>query len=875
MRLLINIIKWIAIVTGALLLILFSLSFLLRNRVTEIFLASVNRKISTKVLVGEYRLSFLKKFPKASVELKDLTILSSHTFDKNQFKGMNTDTLLNVHSAFLEFGMTDILNGNYTIGSITVANGMLNLFSDSSGGINYDITYGSGGNTGDDIVINLDRISVSNLTTRYVNRATSLDISGSVESGRFKSRIAGNNIDFTCNSSVIIRRFDLFSASVRTKASLTVDMNLHKSDSGYFFRKGNLSLEDFRFGLSGYISSTDSMNLKITGRNIQLSRLKKYLPEKFASKFSEYSPSGLLKTECTITGPLSRKENPEINIFFSLEKGNVQYGKSGTGIKDLTFAGSFSNGLLKRPESFRFIINDYHFTIGSTEWSGNFHLTDFTRPAITSLFAGEIIPAELNDFVTIPGIRETSGSFRINLLLSGIIDKKGKYTLSDIIELNPEADIRFNSFGLKSDDGKFSVDDVDGNMMIAKNLWAEELYFTYLGQRFRINGEFSGLPAWLAGKPAKIKVIAEISADNLSPLKFITDSSTVSTGNIKPFSFPDGIDADISFSVSNLEYKSFKAENVTGTMHYLPGRLDFRSLKLNALNGNATGDCFIIQNRSKSFISHGNFSFEDIDINLAFKSFNNFGQNFIKSENLAGSLSGTLSILMPLDSLLNPDAKTVTAEGKYVLTNGTLNNFEPVKALSGFIEVSELENITFSRLENDLFIRNNYVAIPQMDIKSSAADFTVSGKHSFDNSYEYHVKTYLSEILSRKARKGSRYSNEFGAVEEDGLGRSSLFLKVAGTGEDIKVSYDLKAAGNNIKQNLRKEKINLKSILNEEYGWFRRDSTAKPDYAPKPKFRISFPETDTSSKVIDTLPSEKDRRNNRIFKRKIILDPNN
>jgi hypothetical protein len=138
------------------------------------------------------------------------------------------------------------------------------------------------------------------------------------------------------------------------------------------------------------------------------------------------------------------------------------------------------------------------------------------------------------------------------------------------------------------------------------------------------------------------------------------------------------------------------------------------------------------------------------------------------------------------------------------------------------------------------------MSIPQMDIKSSAADFTVSGRHDFDNNYEYHVKTYLSELLSRKARKGKRSNTEFGSVEEDGLGRTSLFLKISGKGDNAKVTYDLKAVSGNIRQNLKNEKSVIRSILKEEYGLFKSDTTLKPQQVKKPKVRIEWSETDTA-----------------------------
>ena len=63
----------------------------------------------------------------------------------------------------------------------------------------------------------------------------------------------------------------------------------------------------------------------------------------------------------------------------------------------------------------------------------------------------------------------------------------------------------------------------------------------------------------------------------------------------------------------------------------------------------------------------------------------------------------------------------------------------------------------------------------------------------------------------------------------------------------------MKATRNNIKQSLGKEKVTLKNILNEEYGWFKSDSTVKPGTTSKPKFRIQFEETDSISVEKDTI----------------------
>jgi hypothetical protein len=276
--------------------------------------------------------------------------------------------------------------------------------------------------------------------------------------------------------------------------------------------------------------------------------------------------------------------------------------------------------------------------------------------------------------------------------------------------------------------------------------------------------------------------------------------------------------------------------------------MNFKTLRLNSLDGMISGNGFIVQNTDKSFNARGSFDLEEVNINSAFRAFNNFGQDFLKAENINGNLSGSLSLLLSADSLWKIDIKSINVEGKYVLTDGTLIDFEPVKQLSAFIELSELENIYFEKLENDFFIRNNFLYIPQMKVKSNAADLSVNGKHSFDNNYEYHVKILLSEILSKKLKKPKPNTTEFGAVKDDGLGRTSVLLKIENKGKEVKVGYDVRAAGNEIKNDIRTERQTLKTILNEEYGWFKDDTavTEKPA-ATTPRFKITWEETDTVS----------------------------
>jgi hypothetical protein len=93
-------------------------------------------------------------------------------------------------------------------------------------------------------------------------------------------------------------------------------------------------------------------------------------------------------------------------------------------------------------------------------------------------------------------------------------------------------------------------------------------------------------------------------------------------------------------------------------------------------------------------------------------------------------------------------------------------------------------------------------------------------------------------------------------------------LKIEDKGDDVKVTYDMKAAGNTIRNDIKAERKNLRTILNEEYGWFKNDTAAREK--PKsstPRFRIIWDETDTA-KVKEQPEERKENPLKNLFRKK-------
>jgi hypothetical protein len=769
-----------------------------------------------------------------------------------------------------EFSIKDIIKGVYNIDRISVREGRIYLFTDTSGDVNYEISEDISAGE-DEFTLNLQGINLSEFKAEYRNLATNLVIKGLVNEGRLKTRISGDKIDFVAKGKTQISYFKLFNFVIATTLNTDIDVNLHSSDKGISFEKSLLRINDYDFGLSGFISSDDILDLSLTANNIDISGIKKFLPEKYLAKISEYNPSGLVNLDSKIIGSLSRTSNPQINISFNIGNGGIVYGSSAMKIRDLSVIGSFTNGRGRVPGTSSLSLAEIKFLLGTSQYSGTLMLSDFDSLQGDLHLKGKMIPSELKEFFNIKKISSSAGTVDFDLKLNGFLPEKEKYSFQDVLNLSPEAVLKFNALDIGLGNESLKISNVFGTMLITGAIKAENLKFVYKDHKITYNGIVNNLPEWIAGQPAILSVNGDVTFDELLPEKLFTRLPAVDslTFRKKAFLFPDGLLMDLKFRIGSFTYSTFSAEHVTGLLSYKPKLLDIKTLNLSSQDGFVTGNGFIVQNPDKSFIGRGSFDFQKININKAFTSFKNFGQNFIKSENLGGLLSGSLSVLIPMDSLMNPVIKSITAEGKYLLENGALINFEPIKELSDFIELSELEDIKFEKLENDFFIRNNTLFLPQMDVKSSAADLAVNGKHDFDNNYEYHIKILLSQILSKKIRKPKPNTTEFGAIKDEGLGRTSVLLKIVNKGEDVKVTYDAKAAGSQIKNDIKTERQSLKTILNEEYGWFKNDTavTKKPATSA-PRFKITWEETDTVKTETEIPPAKNENPVKNLFKKK-------
>jgi len=816
-----------------------------KDQIATVVIGKLNNSINTKISYSSLKINLWSAFPDISATFNNILIRPSAGYSKNEFIKEESDTLLYASHLSVSVDILSVLRGKTVIKGISARNGVASLLTDSKGNTNFRVLTDSGEKeTGSNV--KLSNISAHGMKVRYANREADVYIMGLIDNSSLNGEILGSGIELTADVSAVTERVEVYGFRL-PRSQAYARIKLFKTSTSVNLREGSLKMGDLIFSIEG---STDYKNkwldLTMKGQNIDISDISSSLPSEYASYLAGIKPGGKMAISCTISGPYGTKGTPHFDITYSLSKGRLIYDQSGIDVNDLALSGRITNGTKNSRQTFSLTIDTLSAALGAAYFNGSFSMENVNNPYVKASLNGDLVFNDLRKYIKTKSFDSREGAISGNLRMKGYLPSGKKFVFSDITHLNPTANLHIVDFAADFPNMGISLNNVSGKIRLSDELRAEDLCMTILGQKYCFNCVLSNFTNWVTGGGAMLDVTGDISADIFIPSSFAATqkkSNGEKTEGKSVSIFPSDVKAYINFHADSLINKDFHAGNFNATLSYKPFIVSFNNLTAECLDGSISGDMLVGARSNGSYLAKGAFNLSSIDIRKSFDSFHNFGQKFIVGKNLAGSISGNVSVLYEMDREFNINYPSLIGEAHAVVINGRLIDFRPVQELSSFIELEELKNISFSKMENDLFVRNSTLTIPKMEITSSVGWFSIYGNHYFSGDYTYHIRVLLSEILSKKARRQNKDNSEFGRVAEDEENKITIPLKIESKSGKFSKGYDFGQSREIVKENVVQEKKNLKGILNEEYGWYKDDSTkVHKEPAKKNKFQIQWEE---------------------------------
>lgn len=794
------------------------------DKITNIAVEQVNQLLETKISVDKVEISLFSKIPYVSVVFQNVIVWSPYSFNSAEFDDSENEKLLVAEKIYLQFNLFEVLLKKYNISRILILNGEANLLVDSDGKTNYKIIKEKTRSTGVEAEapqIQLEAFRISNFNIKYISNSKNISSEAELKDLILKGKFSQEEFSIASNISTRLKTLSINNVSYAENYNLSIKTVFAVKDKFATIDKGLFSVNDINFSTSGTIDfgGDPRVNLQVLGRGLNISSLFKMVPEEVTEKFP-VNLSGRADIATRIDGTLSSTQSPDLNTVYLLSLNKIETKNISLSNVQLKGKLSLPNSKAAGPSSFS--IEKYRIDDSHNKLEGSFYLTDFSRPAIKLSIIGYSNILFLNKLIGQEDLKNIEGHIQQDIIIEANLKSLKEIDLNTLIHSRVSGKIDFINTGFIFKN-VYNVDNMNGYLNFNDNSWQTDLNLDYNGHKSTIKAKADYLLNYLFEENKPLWLLADIQTAYLNTEIFSGEADD-SGSRMRGFFLPKNIFAKLNLSVDQFEHKNIGLQNLTAQVEIKPENIDIISFSANSMEGKAGGSAVIQQDKRGSFVLASKSTLTNINVNKLFTSFNNFGQDVIRSEHINGDLSGDFEFSLSADTMLNLDLSSFTVNSQIVLNSGELIDFEPAKKLSGYIQLKELEHIKFSKLSNTILIREEIITIPEMEILSSAFNINVSGTHSFSNHFDYKIKVNLNELLAGKA-KTSKIENEEHFVFEENGRRSSLYISVKGTPDDYQFKYDKKEALTNIKKDLKEEKNNLKKILNEEFGWFNRDST--------------------------------------------------
>jgi len=424
-------------------------------------------------------------------------------------------------------------------------------------------------------------------------------------------------------------------------------------------------------------------------------------------------------------------------------------------------------------------------------------------------------------------IEYMDGRVEADLYFNGTIADINKLTPHDILQGRTGGNCRVTDLSFKLKDHDRTYHNINASLEVINNdIEIHSLTAHLKNSDFNIKGRFINAISWLLFKRERLGIEAQLKARDLY-LDELLEGEKQKKDTVYSLMLPTNLTCNLDMEIDRLRFKKFRAKRIFGTVKLNDQLLVIEPLTFDEMQGTVTGGGSINGKNNNQFIIKSNARFEQVSIGDLFYALDNFGQAGLTHKNLKGRLNSSLYFSSTMFPNLKLDPASIYAIAGLLITSGELINYKPLMKLSKFLDLDDLAHIRFDTLENMIEIKNQQIIIPEMEINSSLLDLNVQGSHGFNNNIDYRMNLLLSEILSVKFKTKNPVPDEFGVIEDDGLGRSKIFLKITGNTDDPVFGYDTRELKEKMKADLKDEKEELKKAMQEEFHWLIKDSTQK------------------------------------------------
>lgn len=821
------------------------LSWIYEEDVKKYVITELNKQLNTPIIIDTKNIDFsiLQNFPYASVDFKYLKAMDA-------VPSQHKDTLFKADRISFQFNLSDLFRKNYRIKKVVIENVLLDIRIDKEGNDNYHFWKSSADTVSGTSAFALEKIEMNSIRVLYKDHRSSQDIDGTISKGELSGQFSEKKYSLKTTGKLFIEKIKKDSITYLEKKSILADLTLDVDNpsSSYKIGSSKLKIEDLLFELSGEVlhtATTPVLNIAAKGKEMNIKSILSLIPPPYKKRIEEYKSAGDFYFNATIQGAYTSTQSPQLSADFGMRNATIQQVKENIELEHVNLKGHYTNGSSDKQIPSSLTLVPFSARIKNEQLQGELSIINFDNPSVNGKVKANFKLEELQHFMKMDTIEHIAGQVMIDAVFKADNRNASTGLYKDV---TTAGDLKITGMNLHVKNNILRFTNINGDFKFNNNDLVVNQFSGNISQSdFELKGFFRNIVGYVLKDKQDIDVEATLKSKNINLNELLANKAEDRTGGSKyRLKFSEHINVNLNSEIEQLHFRNFEAKDIKGIIKLKDKKLIVDPVVFSTMNGSVMTSG-IVDGSDTSKITVTCFSeVNKINISQMFYEFENFGQSTITNKNIKGIATSKIQFTSELTPELDMNLNKLYSGIDLNIENGELNNVEAMKSLSRFIDLKELENVRFATLKNRIEIRDQVIHLPRMEVRSSALDLTASGTHSFDNTINYQIKLALNDLLARKAKKAKKENEEFGEIADDGLGRTNLFLLMSGTVERPVIKYDSKSAVQQVKQDLKAEKQTVKSILKDEFGVFKKDSSLsnrKPGTKPV-QTRIKWAESD-------------------------------
>lgn len=854
-----------------LIIFLFSAAFVLawvyEDEIKDIAIAKLNEQLKSEISVGHVSFSVIAHFPYASITFPDVTIKESYQgSDKN---------VLEAQEISLLFNMLDIYKENYRIKKIYVASGTLKACVNAKGEANYDILKTKEESNGK-FSINIEAIRMVDMRIIYAYQPLQQYYDAQVHDALLNGNFTNDRFDLGIDVDAMVNKISIKKTNyiaakpVKAKLQLAID----NEQKIYRFTGGQLNLPELPLTINGMVQVKKAgiySDLEIKGQELTIQSFLAQLPARYAESIGQYSSKGNFSFLMQLKGLTTDSLSPKVLLTAGIDHAEITAEEYGTTLENVSLSANYSNGDKHCLESSSLSISNIKASMDNRLIQASVEVKDFSNPYLQLDLQADLDLKKFSRFLPASVVEDAGGNVLANVHIQGLVEElKNSSVLS---MASTSGSVKLINVHVKTKGYPLDFENINASLTLKGTSLAVEGFSGKVANiAIQLNGSIDNFLSLLSSQQQLFQGRFAISTPYVNLQEFLALTQGEQKDSLETFNIAPKLDLHINASIGAMDFDKFKGKNlkVEFTVKDQVARAEYFSV--NTMEGGVEGKFSVDAADKKLIYINAEAAIRSVNIKSLFAQCNNFGQAILVDKNLKGDLTANVSFSSIWTKKLDPLLDKIYAKSNVLIENGELNDFEPLMALSRYVDVNELKNLKFATLQNQIIIEDKTVYIPLMNVENNALNLSITGQHTFDNDVNYKIRILFSELLKKRLKVRQRME-EFGPVEDDGAGKTTLFLKMTGKATSPKISLDRESMRSKVKDDLGKEGKQVKQILADEFkNIFKggnvvvQSADGKADWEndiPRAKSEVKIPKTEAGeakAKETETVSPAKEKQ---------------